>query len=111
LDRIVRQSVGGREIGEGAVAITREAAAAGADPQVAGAVLEQAPDVVVMDLRRVARAEYAEAHAVEAHHAGLRREPEIAVARLHDREDGVLRQAAIRVVGAPDPVAVLRQRE
>ena len=68
--------------------------------------LEQGLDPVVVHRRRVAGVEDREAHAVETDQAFLRAQPEIAVASLEDRRDGVLREA--RIAG-PHVVAVLRQ--
>ena len=69
-----------------------------ADPQIRPAVFKQKNDAVARQAGRVVDVEAREGVAVEADKAVERAEPEVAVARLRERDDGTLRQA---VGGAP----------
>jgi hypothetical protein len=75
-------------------------------PQRARAVYQQHADVVAFQFRRIRRVKGREAHAVKPHNAFRRRQPEIAVRRLRDGADAVLRQA---VLIRPDELLILTE--
>ncbi len=105
LDALVRQAVGFEIAGEAAAGVAHEAAARrGPERTIAGLV--QRDDVVVGDGRRVLPIEDRELVAVEADEAFLGADPDVAVARLEDRLDRVLRQA---LDGRPALLHQLRQ--
>jgi hypothetical protein len=64
-------------------------------------------DVVGRERRFASLVVNGETHPVEAHQAFLRAEPDVAVMCLHDRRDGILRQAIIAV---PHQMDVLGDR-
>ena len=86
---IIREPVPGGDVGEATLLVTGQAAGVGADPQRARAVDEQRLDVVALDRRRVEAVERGEPHAVEAHQAFGRREPQIPVWRAGDSHHAV----------------------
>ncbi len=106
-DRVVGETVGRCVPPERAVGVAREAATARPDPQRSVRVRRERADVVRPELGDRPRGEDDEARAVEAHDAFLRREPQVAVARLRDRRDVVLGQAVIRLL--PQVRDVLRR--
>jgi hypothetical protein len=67
-------------------------------------VFQQRQHITVLDGRRIPLVENGEVNAVEAGESGLGAEPEIAVARLDNGLDGILRQALFSL---PDIVIVL----
>ncbi len=81
-----------------------EPAAVGADPQDALAIDEQGRNAIDAELRRVGFVENGEPDAVEARQTLFGRDPQIAIGRLGDGEDGGLGQAG---VGRPDFLRVL----
>ena len=71
------------------------------------AVFEQAPNPGVFERDAIAAAERREAHPIESDEAPLCAEPQVAVVRLQDGEDGGLWQTLLHLL---DPMNVLRQR-
>ena len=78
------------------VAITRQVAAFMADPQGAFRIFKQTGDAVALQSRRARAVEDREVHAVKPHQPAVGANPKIAVARLHHRRHGVVRQAVLR---------------
>jgi hypothetical protein len=90
---------------EGVIAIAGNAAGC-ADPQSAGAILEEALDEIAAELRRVLAREDLKPRGVEADQTGFGADPQIPVAGLQHGMDGVLRQPAVRL---PRLIAVMAQ--
>ena len=84
-----------------------QAAAVRADPERAETIFEQRGHVVVAERFGVGSIEDLEVLAVEADEPFLGAEPQIAIARLQDGLDGILRQP---LIGLPRVVHVLGQR-
>ena len=105
-DPIAGETVAPCEGAEPAVLQAQESLATHAHPEPSLVVLAQGQDRVLGQLRRVALVEDRKADAVETNQAFLGSEPEIAVARLADGLDGVLRQP---LLGLPDVLYVLGQ--
>ena len=89
--------------GEDPAARTDDAAAERPDPERPEAVLEERPDAVALQRRRVPRVADDEGDAVPPHEPLVRPEPEVAVARLEDRVDAVLRETLLPRVEAVLP--------
>ena len=101
---LVRRVVLGAECLEHAILQPDQPARSGADPQAAVRSFSQRRDAAVAETRRVRTVENREAHAVKPRQPAPGAQPEIAVARLDDRFDRVLRQT---VPGQPGVEAVL----
>ena len=71
----------------------------GADPQGLPAVLEKENDAVAGQSRRIVHVEGCEGFAIKPRQSIKRPQPEVAVVRLRDGDDGVFRQM---IVGVPD---------
>jgi len=84
---------------EGAVVITRDAAIFSPGPQSAVAVFVERGETVAADAWAVAPVEDREAYAVEARQAVQSGQPEVTIAGLEDRLDGVLWQSVVRRPG------------
>ena len=87
--------------------ITHQATALRPDPECAITAFEQAPDDAGRQRGHVATVEDRETYAVEANERTLGAEPQVAVAGLGDRADGVGWQAVLLI---PDLVDVLVER-
>ncbi len=105
-NRVGRQSLG-RGVGCEAAVVVAQQAGGGRDPQRTGLILQQVTHGVALELRRVFAIERDKVNAVEADQAPVRAQPQIAVTRLQNGVDGVLRQPGI---GAPSLVAEVLQR-
>ena len=79
------------------IAITRQIAAFMANPQNSLRVFIQAGHAVALQSRCARAVENREAHAVEPHQPAISAEPEVTIARLHDRRHGVVRQTVLRL--------------
>jgi hypothetical protein len=101
-----RQAVRGREYPHLPALGINQTASPGRDPESAFAVGAEGEDVVAaLEGRGIVAIQDTKLLAVEAREAGLRAEPEIAIAGFRDGADGFLRQA---VANVPDVEPVLR---
>ena len=102
-DAVARQAVRRCEGGEAAVLETGQPAAIGPDPESRGAILRQRPDLALLELARYPVVEAREPHAVEAGEPAARADPQVAVSRLDDGVDVVLREP-VRLLPQVDDV-------
>ena len=91
-DRPASQSTTGIDVREPPAQVPDEVLLFRDDPERTRAILVERNDPVAWQFRRVAGVVHCEANAVEAHDTIICAEPEVAVARLDDRRDGVDRQ-------------------
>lgn len=100
-DHVIREALLDAVRLERAIPVTDQPAAR-ADPQRAGAVFGERGHRVLPERGRVAAAEHGEGDAVEAGEPFLGADPEVAVPRLADRGDDLLRQPLVQLPAIVD---------